>query len=493
VKRDPRPHQVRALEMLRESVRPVAKGGRGKRRPLLKFPTGGGKTYVAAVVFANMKQKNPNARLLFIVDAISLIDQTVTAFYEEGLYDIGVIQADHIMTDWSKSLQVASVQTLRRRGMPKADLIIVDEAHCMDSWLLSVLASDEWAQVPVIGLSATPWSKGLGHHYDDLIEPVSMQALINQGYLCPFRVYASAHPDLSGVKTVAGDYHEGQLSEVMRDDVLTADVVQNWLRNGQGRPTFLFGVDCAHAKKLEARFLAAGVPWAYIDAYTEKDDRRRILGQLDAGEIKGVASVGCLTKGVDLPSVSCIILARPTKSEMLFVQMLGRGLRTAEGKEDCLIFDHSDTTLRLGFPTDINHPELCTAKKGEKKKQERSAPLPKECPSCSVLKPAKVHVCPSCGFKPEKRSEIEEADGELVEVTGKKRTATKSEKQLFYSMLLSIARARGRSDGWVSHAYQEKFGVWPRDLSRVETPANEEVRNFVRYKDIRFAKRRSAA
>lgn len=490
--REPRPHQVRAIEMLRESVAPPHTGGRGKRRTMLKIPTGGGKTFVASRIFANFKRKKPDARLLFIVDAISLIDQTVTAFYEEGLYDIGVIQADHMMTDWSKSLQVASVQTLRRRGMPKADLIIVDEAHCMDSWLLSVLASDDWAHVPVIGLSATPWAKGLGNHYDDLIDPVSMQELINQGYLCPFRVYASAHPDLTGVKSVGGDYHEGQLAEVMSDDVLTADIVQNWLRHGEGRRTFLFGVDRAHAKKLEARFVAAGVPWAYIDSWTERDDRKRILGQLDRGEIKGVSSVGCLTKGVDLPSVSCIVLARPTKSEMLFVQMLGRGMRTAPGKEDCLIFDHSDTTLRLGFPTDINHPAMCTAKKGERKQQERTAPLPKECPSCSFLKPAKVHVCPACGFKPEKRSDIEEAAGELVEVKRKKDAPSKAEKQLFYSMLLSIARARGRSRGWVSHAYRDKFGVWPQGLSYIETPANDDVRNWVRFKDIRFSKRRAA-
>jgi DNA repair protein RadD len=350
-----RPHQERAKAMLRASI------GKGRRRPMLQLPTGAGKTFVAADIFRSARERNPDVRLLFIVDAVSLIDQTVEALYAQGLYGIGVIQADHMMTDWSKPIQVASVQTLQRRKMPEADIVIVDEAHRQNEWLQHVMASDEWAKVPFIGLSATPWSKGLGNHFDDLLMPVSMQELIDQGFLSPFRVFAAAHPDLGGVKVQQGDYATGQLSDVMSEGALIADIVDTWKLRGEYRPTFAFCVDRAHAKKVQRKFEDAGVPCGYIDAYTEVPDRVALRAKLEAGEVKVSANVGCLTTGVDWP-VGCIILARPTKSEMLYVQMIGRGLRVNDGMNDCVILDHADNTLRLGFVTDSPaqhalHPE----------------------------------------------------------------------------------------------------------------------------------------
>ena len=215
----------------------------------------------------------------------------------------------------------------------------------------------EWQRVPFVGLSATPWTKGLGKHYDDLIVAATTAELIDKGFLSPFRVYAPAHPDLSAVKIVAGDYHEGQLSEAMSQPVLVADTVSTWLRLGEDRPTLCFAVDRAHARRLADEFEAAGVPTGYVDANTPADERERIGQRLREGQIKVVCNVYCLTTGVDW-DVRCIILARPTRSEILYTQIIGRGLRTAEGKSDCLILDHSDTTLRLGFVTDIHHETL---------------------------------------------------------------------------------------------------------------------------------------
>lgn len=478
-----RPHQVRALEMLRASV--VA----GAKRPLVQMPTGAGKTHLAAMIIKGARAKNPAVRVAFIVDAISLIDQTVEAFYTEGLDNIAVIQADHPMQDWSKSIQVASVQTLAKRGMPQVDLVIVDEAHDQNEWLKSIMASGEWANVRFIGLSATPWSKGLGHVYDDLIIPVSMQELIDQGYLCPFRVYAAAHPDLTGVKVQRGDYVDGQLSEAMQAGNLVADIVSTWYKLGEGRPTVAFCVDRAHAKKVQLRFQEAGVGCGYIDAYTDRAERRRIRAQLDAGEISVVANVGCLIKGVDW-ALGCIILARPTKSEIRFVQMVGRGLRVNEGMDDCVILDHADNTLRLGFVTDIHHPRLCKAVKGERKAQETRAALPKECPACTYLKPPKTHECPVCGFKPEKRSEIKEEAGELVEVTRGKIKAGMDEKQSWLSQLNVIAKEKGYKRGWVANTYRKKFGVWPRGLNDwLEEKPTATVRNYVLGMNIRYSKR----
>lgn len=482
-----RPHQEASIRLLRESLRT------GHRRPLLQIPTAGGKTYVATLIIESARERDK--RVLFLVDAISLIDQTVAAFYEAGLHSISVIQSDHVMQDWSKPLQIASVPTLqRRRAMPPAELVIVDEAHRRNAWLHGLMAREEWAKIPFIGLSATPWSRGLGNVYDDLIIPVTMRELIDQGYLSHFRVYAVAHPDLTGVKTVGGDYHEAQLAEVMSDGGLVADIVMTWMQRSEGRPTIAFCVDRAHAKKVQLRFEQAGVPWGYIDAYTTREERTAIQRQLDAGEISGVANVGCLTTGVDW-KLGCIILARPTKSEILYVQMIGRGLRVNEGIPDCLVLDHSDTTLRLGFVDDINHPTLCTAKKGEKKPPAPKPPTPTECPKCSFLKPAKTQECPACGFKPERSSHLEEAEGELVPVTKRKSKTppTRAEQQSWLAQLTTIARTRTYASGWPSQTFRKKFGHWPDGLDRNATaPVTQEVSNYVTGTMIRHAKRRVA-
>jgi DNA repair protein RadD len=144
-------------------------------------------------------------------------------------------------------------------------------------------------------------------------------------------------------------------------------------------------------------FLAANVPCGYIDAYSKPLERKTLERDFRKGTIRVACSVGVLTTGIDW-DVRCISLARPTKSEMLFVQMIGRGLRTAPGKQDCLILDHSDTTLRLGFPADIHHEHLDDGKERAKPTASTEG-LPKKCPECAFLKPPKLARCPSCGFE----------------------------------------------------------------------------------------------
>src|SRR6185436_10829255 len=246
---------------------------------------------------------------------------------------------------------------------------------------------------------------------------------------------------LTKVRTVAGDYHEGDLSGVMNDGMLVADVVDTWLRRAQNRSTFCFAVDRAHAKPLQEKFADAGVSTGYIDAYTSIKDREEIKRKFRDGEIRLVCNVGCLTTGIDW-DVRCIILARPTKSEMLFVQIIGRGLRPAEGKEDCLILDHSDTHLRLGFVTDIHHEVLDDGRPRANSRSDRIR-LPKECPQCAFLKPPRVRECPACGFKAEAISDVEIADGELIEVIGRKKRdhqPSDDEKAAFYAQLKGYAQ-----------------------------------------------------
>lgn len=477
-----RPHQANAIADLRRSLMA------GKRRPLLVAPTGAGKTMIAASIVDGALRKGN--RVLFVVPALSLINQTVNAFAAEGIVEVGVMQGYHELTDWTQPVQVASVQTLRNRQMPDCDIAIIDEAHNWFSFYEGWLAT---AKYPIVGLTATPWTKGLGKHFDSLIVAATTAELIEQGYLSPFKVFAPSHPDLSGVRTLAGDYHEGDLGAAMDKAPLVADIVETWRRRGENRSTLCFAVNRAHAKHLQRQFEVSGYPTGYIDANTPVEAREAISEAFHDGTIRVVVNVGCLTTGVDW-DVRCIILARPTKSKTLYTQIIGRGLRTAEGKDHCIILDHSDTTLRLGFVTDLAIDELDNGNPREaKERAEREEPLPKECPACAFVKPAKVSLCPSCGFKPERQSSIECDDGELVEIKRGKAKPTQAEKQEFYSQLIAIQRGRGYASGWVANQYRKKFEVWPRGLVDVPQQPSPEVLSWVKAQTIRYAKGREKA
>jgi len=460
----------------------------GRRRPILQLPTGAGKTVIAASIVDGARSKGK--RVLFTVPALSLVDQTVEAFFKEGITDLGVIQGKHVMTDWSRPVQIASVQTLQRRTFPEADVVVIDEAHRWFDFYGKWMSDPSWLGKPMIGLSATPWTRGLGRYFDDLIIAATTADLIKAGYLAPFRVFAPSHPDLTGVRTVAGDYHEGDLSEAMSKQALIADVVDTWLKLGQNRSTFCFGVDRAHAKHLQQEFERAGVKTGYIDAFTPAQERSEIGERFHSGEIRVVCNVACLTTGIDW-DVRCIVMARPTKSEILFVQIIGRGLRTAECKEELLILDHSDSTLRLGFVTDIHHEKLDDGRTRANGKMPASIRLPKACPNCSYLKPPRVQVCPSCGFKAEKTSEVEVGDGELIEVTGrrKKTEMTTEEKAAFFAQLKGYAQQRGYSEGWASHKFREKFDVWPNHYKSVmAAEPTPKVLSWIKSRQIAWAK-----
>lgn len=484
-----RPLQENAITSLRQSF------GKGNKRVMVKSPTGSGKTVIAAHIIRMAREKGK--RVIFCVNAISLVDQTAQKFMEDGLTEIGVIQGQHEMTDYAQPIQIASVQTLqRRRSIPDADLVIIDEAHnhfrFYETWMR------DWNLVPFVGLSATPYTKGLGKHYDDLVVTATTQDLIDEGWLSPFRVYAPVHPDLKGVRTMAGDYNEGDLAEAMDKAPLVADIVTMWKKYGEDRQTLCYGVNRAHAKHIQTEFLHAGIPAGYIDSYTEIDERRQLAKEFENGDLRVICNVGVLTTGIDW-DVRCIILARPTKSDILFQQIIGRGLRIADGKDDVVIIDHSDTHLRLGFVTDVDmkHTALNDGKPKESKVSEKEEPLPKECKKCHYLKPPKVHECPQCGFKPEKISDVEQVDGELAELKQKKadnKNLTMEQKSDFYAQLRHYCWQKGYKPGWAANKYREKFGVWPNKVYQYppETPTPETL-NWITSQNIKNAYRKKPA
>ena len=489
-----RPYQLQALADIRDSVRS------GVKRLVVQAATGAGKTKLAAAIVEGAREKRN--RVAFVCPAISLIDQTVESFYAEGIHDIGVVQSNHEMTDGTQPVQVCSIQTVQRRGFPHANVVIFDEIHRLHDAHKTWIKHPDWQTVPMIGLSATPWTKGLGKYFDSLLIAATTRELIEQGYLSPFRVFSTGHPDLSGVKIVAGDYQENQLSAAMQGGELTADIIRTWQEKWGKDKTLCFGVDKAHAKSIQERFEHAGISCGYQDADTSADERREIKRKFHNGEYQIVSNIQTLTCGVDW-DVRCLILARPTRSEMLFVQIIGRALRTAPGKDHALILDHSDTTTKLGFVTDIHHEHLDDGKPTTKAEaKEKKEPLPKECSECTYLKPPKTKICPNCGYENKIISDIVEQDGELVEwIPGKKAKAksrrqyTEREQRQFYAELKAHGIAKNYSSGWAYHKFFEKFKAKPPYSFKSDPPAHSisiEVAMWIRSRQIAWAKRKTA-
>jgi len=449
-------------------------------------------TVIAAAIVNLARQKDK--RVLFCVPALSLINQTVERFRASAIFDVGVVQGQHEMTDGTQPVQVCSIQTLARREIPKADLVIIDECHVMfklyDTWM----NDPEWSKVPFVGLTATPWAKGMGApgRWDRLIIGTTTEELINLKHLSDFKCYAPAHPDLSGVKTKLGDYEMKGLGEAMDKNALVADIVSTWLERGENRSTICFAVNRVHAKHIETQFKEAGVSVEYMDAFTDLEERAAIVDRFAKGDTKIICNVGVLTTGFDA-DVRCIILARPTKSEILYTQMIGRGLRTANGKDNCLVLDHSDTTLRLGFVTDIHKSELHDGV-ANRATTERKAPLPKECSECHFLKPPKMVKCPACGFQPKPQNKVEAQDGELYEIGRNKQIKTTAPtpqmQQRWFSELVKYAEVRGYKNGWAAYAFKDKFGTFPPNWLE-HKPASllsPEVSNWITARNIRNAK-----
>ena len=456
-------------------------------------------TIFAAELFNGVLSKNKRA--IFTVPSISLIDQTNQKFFRAGIYDVGIIQANHPQTNLKAPIQIASVQTLmRRKEIPQADLVMVDEAHWRFKFYSKWMNDPDWLKVPFIGLSGTPWSKGLAADYDDLLIPITAKGMLEQGLSSPYRVFApqlpGARPDKEALgklpteETQAGrDYARRQLSKLMRGKVLIGNALQTWLEKAEDRPTLVFCVDREHAQDVEYEYRNAGITTAYIDMNTSRNDREIIGRKFNAGLIKCIMSVGTLIVGVDW-DVRCVQWLRPTKSEIIWCQANARSFRLAEGKEDTLILDHSWNTDTLGYPTDIHHdylddgtPKTSDAKK--KEKEEREERIPGECRYCGYYKPKGRRICPDCGRGG--NVEIEILPGELVEVRSSGKTNPALDRQLWYSGLLSIADFTQKQEGWAAHKFKEKFKEFPNGLARIRTEPTKEIQNFVRSRQISWA------
>ena len=481
-----RPHQVLAVEMLRHSLR------HGNKRPILAAPCSFGKTITAAYILAEAAKKGK--RGIFICDRVKLVQQALEAFDREGLR-VGVMQGAHERSNPGAPIQIASMQTLARRKSPDFDLAVVDECHTHYKSLQALM--DRYTAVPFIGLSATPYSKGLGVAYDDLVVPITPEQLLDQGYLCPVDYYGGQEVDVSqiglrGLTTGGTDYDPKQMATAIEDDgSLVGAIVENWLKYGKGRQTIAFTPSIKHSKTLVDTFNAAGIPAAHIDGYMDDEERQILYQAHDEGEFQILSCSRLLNTGYDAPGVSCLIDCFPTKSLIAFVQRAGRIMRTAEGKENAVYLDHAGNVARHGFAECIVPDSLDDGEKAfseRKQTEERKEKDPRDCPQCHRKM---VGIRCKCGYEVPIREVLETDGSELKALRKTNRETPVQEKERWFSELLVYGSSRGYSEGWAKHKYREKFGVWPNRIQQNHNVVelSRDVEGFIKHQAIKWRMR----
>lgn len=487
----PRPFQETAHAALR------AGAVQGNKNQMVMAPTGAGKLYLGLQVCYEALKRG--RRAVFVCDRTTLIEQTSARADEYGL-DHSVMQADHWRYDPDLPFQVCSAQTLARREWPAADVIVVDEAHTqLKSWTEHVKSCDAHA----VGLSATPFSRGLGRLFSNLINATTAHALTESGVLVPMRVLTCTPTNMDGAETAGGEWTDKAVEQ--RGSEIVGDVVSEWLEHAEGRKTIVFGATIAHCEEIARGFNDAGVMAAVFCAHTTPGERAAMLQEYRKPDstLRVLVSVEALAKGFDVPDVGCIVDCRPLrKSLSTAMQMWGRGLRSSPEteKRDCILLDHAANILRFAKDyTEIYYNGLEALDSGERldkkirgKKEEEEA---KHCPKCSAV-PFAGH-CMACGYEVQKSADIEVLPGHMREIVlghGQSQPARQ-----IWEQACTYARqhsAPEKQQGRAAHIYKDLVGEWPpRHWHFDETPSvalSRAVSNRIRARNIAFSKRRAA-
>ena len=456
------------------SIQKVYHALRSHKSVILQQPTGSGKTHVALKIIKHGLKHG--RRVWFCVDRLTLIDQTIDLFIEHGI-QIGVQQSNHPMYNPTAPVQVVSLQTLARRRREDwipTDLVIVDECHTNYAIIKKVM--DTWNNLKYLGLSATPFTRGLGLVWERLVVAATTGELIESGHLSDYIAYAPSQPDLTGVRQSGGDYSTTDLEERM--NVITGDVVAHYMAHGNNGKALYFTPTVAYAQALADEFVRAGVDADHVSGHDTPERRQDIMDKYRDGRIKLLTNCEVLTKGFDAPDIMVGGLCRPTRSLSLHIQMCGRFIRAFEGKDKATIFDHAGNIERLGFPDDELPRTLDMGEPNvNSDTRERDEPTPWNCPKCHTLVPNGTGICPTCGFEARARHEVEVSAGvlKMIERTGL------SQKQAVHAMLNHIRIEKKYKPGWTANQYKEIFGNYPGNLNKQMT--EEPVPELVAYLD----------
>ena len=491
----PRPFQATAHDALRRGARD------GHKNQVVMAPTGAGKLYLGLRICQEALARG--RRAIFICDRTTLIDQASAKADEYGLSAHGIMQADHWRSNKSYPFQIASAQTLARRDWPEADVIVVDECHTMLKAWTEVVPD---LRAHVVGLSATPFSRGLGKLFTNLVNATTARELTESGVLVPMRVMTCTPTNMDGAEIKGGEWTDKAAQD--RGMEIVGDVVAEWHEHAQNRKTIVFGATIAHCEEMARQFMASGVEAAVFSAHTTPEQRKALLAEYRKTDsrLRVLISVEALAKGFDIPDVGCVVDCRPLrKSLSTAMQMWGRGLRSSPdtGKADCLLLDHTGNILRFAEDYErIFDQGLDALDAGERldkvartKDDEEKA---KKCPRCGSI--PFVGKCVSCGFEASTPKSLETAiPGRMQEITLGKGKAGFTRRSI-WEQAVTYARSHSSLDkqaGRAAHIYRDIVGNWPPNQWRFEETANvpmsHEVLNKIKSRAIAFAKGRAKA
>lgn len=440
-----RPYQDSAVNLIRDSYR------NGKKTPLLVLPTGGGKTIVFSYICKAAIDKNK--KVLILVHRDSLFKQTSKTLQTFNVQH-GLIGAGY-SANYNYTCQVAKIGSLiNRMQYFNPDLIIVDEAHHAVSPTYKKII-DNYSNSLVLGVTATPVrtnGQGLDDVFDDLIVGSSIQELTDLGYLVRPRIFIPPNNlQLGRVKVTAGDYNKKELEQEMNKSTITGNAVEHYRMLCDGVPAVVFCVSVKHSIDVANEFKSAGYLAESIDGSMQQSEIDRILSDLASSRLQIVTSCDLISEGTDIPAIGCAILLRPTQSESLYLQQVGRALRTCAGKDSCVILDHVGNVLKHGHPLADRDWSLSGKDKKKKKKDSEPDIKFKVCKKCFfVFNDTK---CPACGVEVEtKVRKLTKLDGLLVEMEKiEKKDIIRQART--YEELKLVEKKMGYKNGWAWHRW----------------------------------------
>lgn len=396
-----RPYQQDAIDALYSYF----SGSAGN--PLVVMPTGTGKSVVIAGFVRNAVEAWADTRILILTHVKELIEQNYMALLRAwpeapaGIYSAGLSRRDI-----RAQLLFAGIQSIHRHAMKvqRCDLVLIDEAHLLgrsDSGMyrsfLAELNQINAGMLKVVGFTATPYrlDSGMLHEgkdrlFTDIAYQVPVLDMIRQGYLCPVvPKHTTTQLDVSGVGVRGGEFVAKELEAAVDREDVTRAAVAEIVEHGQGRGSWLiFCSGVAHAKHVRDAIREHGITAEVVTGDTPAPERDGIIRAFKAGRLRCITNANVLTTGFDAPGTDLIALLRPTKSVGLYVQMVGRGTRLAEGKDDCLVLDFAGNTAR--------HGPIDTVDGRKKEKGEAGEAPVKVCPECQAINHASVRRCFSC-------------------------------------------------------------------------------------------------
>lgn len=399
-----RPYQAEAVEAL------FAWFEDHTTNPLIVAPTGAGKSVILTAFIREVLTQFPNERILVVTHVRELIQQNHDAMlrvWPEA--PVGIWSAGLKRRDKRAQILFCGIQTVyaKAAAIEWADLILVDEAHLIPRdgmgmyrrFLDDLLAIN--SKVKVIGLTATPYRTDTGRldrgpdaPFGGIAYDCDIVSLIEQGYLSKITNRGTAAAiDTRGVHRRGGEFIPAELeAAALTGDLVPRAVDEIVARAGDRKSWLLFCCGVDHATQVRDELRRRGIESECIFGKTPKGERDAIIERFRSGELRTLTNMNVLTTGFDAPNIDLIALLRPTCSPGLYVQMVGRGLRIAPGKTDCLVLDFGGNVVRHG-PIDHIDP----AEEGADD-TEGVAPA-KQCPSCMLLVPISVRDCPECGFE----------------------------------------------------------------------------------------------